>query len=172
MATLTDFKKFLANEPQSVIEFRTIEIFHPQLSQVYRFVSAYTDQQFGLESTAPRSAGQTVTFDGVTLEIIEPAEREDSEQVLSVIFGNVDGRVHDIVDQISGQGFFDQVELIYRKYYSGDLTEPAVPPITLFVSSLSFDGPTTVKFNAEDTDLSAKRSGTVYTFEQFPGLRE
>lgn len=139
---------------------------------VQRFVSDYTDKSFGLESTAPRNPGQNVLFTAATLEIIEPSERNDSDQALSVTFGNVDGRIHDIVDQITGQGFFDQVQIVYRKYFSGDFTQPATQPLYLFASTLAFDGPTSVSFTAEDTDLSAKRSGTLYTFEQFPGLKE
>ena len=149
-----------------------MEVFHPQLSQVYRFVTAYKDMNFILEPNAPRDAGQSVLFDAVTLSIKEPSERNDSEQNLAVTFGNVDGRIHDIVDQISGQGFFIPIDLIYRKYYSGDLAGPVTSPLKLFISFLAFDGPEVVTFTAEDIDLSAKRSGSVYELEKFPGLKE
>lgn len=142
------------------------------MSGVERFVSNQKDKSFILEDTAPRNPGETVLFTASTLEIVEPAERNDSDQSLSVNFGNVDGRIHDIIDQISGQGFFAQVQIVYRKYFSGDLSAPAAQPLYLFASTLAFDGPTSVSFTAEDTDLSAKRAGTLYTFEQFPGLRD
>jgi hypothetical protein len=172
MATLNSWKRFLVGAPEAQREYRTIEIFHPQLDQVYRFVSNYIDVDFTIESTGPRNASESVTFRGVTMQITEPAERQDSEQNLSISFGNVDGTIHDIVDQITGQGFFDQIEIVYRKYYSGDLTQPAISPLYLFASNIAFSGPTEVSFTAEDVDLSQKRSGLVYTIEDFPGLKE
>lgn len=172
MASLAAWERFVVNAPESQREYRTIEISHPQLDQVYRFVSNYKDLQATLESDAPRNPSELVTFRGVTLAITEPAERHDSEQALVVDFGNVDGTIHNILDQISGSGFFTQVDIVYRKYYSGDLTQPAVSPLYLFASKVSFEGPTTVSFTAEDTDLSQKRSGIIYTVEDFPGLRE
>ena len=173
MATITEYRRFLANEPEAQIEFRTIEIFHPQLSRVYRFVKANAGVlSFVLEDTAPRNAGETVEFTAATMAIVEPSERNDSEQILSVDFGNTDGIIHEIADQITGAGFFEQVSVVYRKYYSGDLSAPAASPLYLFASNLAFDGPTSVSFTAEDTDLSSKRAGSLYTFELFPGLRE
>lgn len=172
MATLEEWKKFTVGAPESQREYRTIEIWHPQLDQVYRFVSNYNDVDFILESSAPRNPGESVTFRGVSLSITEPAERQDSEQVLSVSFGNVDGTIHGIIDQITGSGFFDQIQIIYRKYYSGDLSAPALSPSTLFASNIAFDGPIQVSFNAEDVDLTQKRAGLNYIIEQFPGLKE
>lgn len=172
MATLDEWKRFTVGAPESQREYRTIEVSHPQLDQTSRFVVNHVDVDLTLESTAPRNAGETVTFRGVTMSITEPAERQDSEQVLGITFGNVDGTIHDIIDQITGSGFFQQIEIIYRKYYSGDLTVPAVSPLRLFASNVGFNGPTDVSFTAEDVDLSQKRSGLNYIIEQFPGLKE
>lgn len=172
MATLAAWGRFVASVPEAQREYRTLEIHHPDLSQTYRFVSNYVNVDLTLEAGAPRNAGALVTFTAATLRITEPAEREDAEQVLGVTFGNADGTVHDIIDQITGTGFFSPAEVIYRKYYSGDLTEPAVAPLYLFAASLGFDGPTAVTFSAEDIDLAQKRAGTRYTLEEFPGLRE
>ena len=172
MATLEEWRKFLANETESQREYRTIEIFHPQLSQVYRFVSNSVDVSLTLESDAPRNPGETVVFEQASLGIVEPAEREDSEQTLGVKFGTVDGRLPAIVDQITGTGFFTPVQIVYRKYFSGDLTQPAVPPLLLSAANLDFDGPTSVELTAEDADLSQKRSGRLYRLEVFAGLAE
>ncbi|MCK4621332.1 MAG: DUF1833 family protein [Desulfuromonadales bacterium] len=172
MTTRAQWKRFVSHVPEAQREYRTLEIWHPSLKQVYRFVKNYTDVTFGLESDAPRHAGSNVLFRGVTLEITEPAEREDSEQVLSVRFGNVDSTIHEILDQITGTGFFTEINIVYRKYYSGDLSQPAVAPLYLFAASIGFDGPASVSFSAEDADLSQKRSGILYTVEAFPGLRE
>lgn len=170
--TSSEWKRFVANAPEAQIEYRTIEIWHWQLDQVYRYVDAYNDMELIIEDGAPRDENKTVTFTASSLQIVEPAEREDSEQALAVSFGNVDGTIHRIVDQISGAGFFGEVDVVYRKYYSGDISQPATPPLYLFASELSFNDPTVVTFTAEDTDLTQKRAGENYTIEQFPGLRE
>ena len=170
MPSIDDYKRFLNGNPESQREYRTIEAWHPQWSQTYRFVKNYVDRDFTLESTAPRNPNELVTFEGVTLNITEPAEREDAEQVLSISFGNVDGLVYDMIDQISGSGYLSQVEIVYRKYYSGDTTQPASTPLYLFLSGVDFEGPTRVVMTAEDVDLTQKRSGSIYTTTAFPGL--
>lgn len=172
MPTLTEWQRFVANAPEAQREYRTLEIYHPQLDTVYRFVVNYCNKAFTLEEDAPRNAGESVEFEAATLNIVEPAEREDSEQALQVEIGNVDGRVNDIIEQISGVGFFTSVDVVYRKYYSGDLSGPAVPPLYLFASNLVFSGPTSVAFTAEDVDLSQKRAGEIYDPVNFPGLRD
>jgi len=172
MATLAAWERFVASVPEAQREYRTLEIWHPDLSQAYRFVDNSLDVAFTLEAAAPRNAGQSVTFVGVTLQITEPADRQDAEQTLTVRFGNTDGTMQGIIDQISDAGYFTPVQVVYRKYYSGDLSAPAVPPLYLFATSLGFDGPTSAAFGAEDIDLSQKRSGALYTLEDYPGLRD
>jgi len=172
MATLEQWQRFVANVPEAQREYRTLEIWHPQLERVYRFVTNYFVLIATLEGDAPRDPGDDVVFTGSTLRIVEPAERQDVEQTLQVEFGNVDGTIHEITDQISGLGYFTGVEVVYRKYYSGDLSQPAVPPLYLYAAALAFSGPTSVSFTAEDVDLSQKRAGKLYTGELFAGLRE
>jgi hypothetical protein len=109
-------------------------------------------------------------FSQATLTIEEPQERNDADQLLSITMGAVDDRLDDIIGQITGSGYFDQIQVVYRKYYSGDLAEPATTPLYLFGSGITFENTESATFSAEDTDLSAKRSGALYTTENFPGL--
>lgn len=170
MATLEAWKRFVSHEPQGQIEYRTIEVWHPDFDQAYRFVNEYTNQSFIIESGAPRNAGETVVFDAANLNIVEPAERNDGEQVLSIRMGDVDDRLNGIIDSITGVGFLSVVEVIYRKYYSGDLSAPVTAPLYFQASSLAFDGAGKVTFTAEDSNLSKKRPGALYLLENFPGL--
>lgn len=169
MATIQEYDRFVAGIPEAEREYRTLELYHPSLNKVYRFVRNSIDVSFNLESSAPRNAGELVAFSRATMSITEPSEREDSEQILSVSFGNVGGIMHEILDQISGYGLFQQMEVVYRKYFSGVTTEPAATPLYLFASTLGFTGES-VTFVAEDANLSQKRSGRQYTIETFPGL--
>ena len=149
-----------------------LEVWHPQIGGALYFVSNYRDVALTLEPDAPRYAGQEILFKAATLNITEPSEREDSEQVLSIAVGGAGGTVNDIISKINGEGFFEQVSIVYRKYYSGNLTIPAVPPLYLSASAVEFDGPDTVAVSAEDADLAQKHSGILYTVERFPGLRD
>ncbi len=170
MATLAEWEKFVSNVPEAQREYRTLEVWHEAFSQPYRYVASYADESFPLETGAPRNAGQTVNFLASTLQITEPAERQDSEQSLAIVFGNVDGRIHEMLDLIKGAGYFTPAEVIYRKYYSGDRSNPVVSPLYLFASGVTFQGPTAVSVTAEEADLSQKRAGIIYTLELFPGL--
>jgi hypothetical protein len=170
MTAYDDYKKFVTNEPEAIIEFRTIEIYHPDLSQTYRYVSSALPKSFTLETGAPRDASALVEFEAAGIRITEPSERDDLDQILSVSFGNTDNRIQDIVNQITGTAYFTPTEIVYRKYISSNTSEPALPPLYMYASSVSFNGPTSAEFTAEDANLSIKRSGAIYTSNDFPGL--
>ena len=168
MATIDQYKRFVASEPEAQIEYRTIELYHPQFSQTYRFVNTYNNITATLESNAPRDSGD-VLFEAATFKVEEPSERNDNDQILTVTAGIQDGKIREMVDSISGTGFLDQINVVYRVYYSGDLTQPAKTPLYLYASGINFDNQK-ASFTAEDTDLNTKRSGVLYTTEFFPGL--
>lgn len=172
MATLEEYKRFVANEPEAQREIRTLELWHPDFSQVYRFANEYNDFTGTLESTAPRNSGEEVTFTAATLLIKEPSERGDTDQVISVTVGATDDVLAEMLDSITGTGYLSQIEVIYRKYYSGDVSQPAVPALYLYASGVNFDNATSATLTVEDTDLAVKRSGALYTLEEFPGLSE
>jgi len=159
MATITAFKQFLASAPEAQREIRTIQIDHTDLSQSYYYAQDYND-----------FVAEGVTYLAASLVITEPAERNDSEQNLQISMGAVSDELQGIIDQITDQGFMNELTITYRKYYSGDLTQPAVTPTILYGSSISFDNSNQVSFVAEDTDLTNKRSGQLYTLSLFPGI--
>ena len=171
-ATLVEWERFVSCAPESQREYRTIEVWHPQIGAPLYFVENYRDVLLTLEPDAPRYAGEEILFSAATLKVSEPAERQDSEQALSIFVGESGGIVHDMIEKINGEGFFEQVSIVYRKYYSGNLTIPAVPPLYLSASAVEFGGPDSVSITAEDADLAQKRAGILYTVEKFPGLRD
>lgn len=172
MTTLAEWRQFVTNVPEAQREYRTIEIYHPNLDQIYRFVKNTFDIAATLEAGAPWNPTETPVFRGVALDITEPAEQEDATQTLAVKFGNVDSTIQDILEQVQGSGYFTPVSVVYRKYYSSTLDRPAVPPLYLSAATVAYNGPRSVSFVAEDADLSQKRSGEVYDGEHFPGLRQ
>lgn len=169
MASLDEYKKFVSSMPDAQREFRTIEIFHTDFG-VSRFLQDFEDKNFTLESTAPRDPSASVTFTAINLDINEPGESGDIEQVLSVTMGAVGNEVNDKIQQITESGSLTPIELIYRKYYSGDLTEPVLV-LTMSVSEISFRSYESVTFTGEDSNFAIKRAGELYTLEKYPGLR-
>ena len=159
MASLISWRQFLASAVEAQREIRTIQIDHVDLPGPQRFVQDYED--FTAEGVLYKAAGLIIT---------EAAERNDAEQNIQISMGAVTDELQDIIDQITDQGFLSELKITYRKYYSGDLTQPAITPLILFGSSISFENSDRVSFLAEDSDLSNKRSGALYTLSLFPGI--
>jgi len=170
VASLDEYKKFVASAPQAEREYRTIELYHPDFDQTLRFVKDFKDINLTLESTAPRNPSTSVTFTAISMNINEPIESGEVEQILSVDMGAVGNEVNDQLAQITETGSLIPIELIYRKFYSGDLTEPVLV-LSLSVANVSFNGYESVSVNCEDVNFATKRAGELYTIERFPTLR-
>ncbi len=171
MASADDYKKFISSMPQAQREIRTVEIYHPDFSTLLRFVKDFENQSLKLEASAPRNPGATVAFTAIAMEILEPAESGGGvDQTLSVSLGAVGNEVNDQIEQITPDGSLIPIEVIYRKYYSGNLTEPVLV-LTLSASEINFEGYTQVGFIAEDSNITTKRAGEIYTLERFPTLK-
>lgn len=171
MASLDEYKKFVNSAPEAQREFRTIEIFHTDFSSTLRFVKDFKDINLTLESTAPRDPSASVLFTAISMEITEPQENGEVEQLLTVNLGAIGNEVSEQIDQITESGSLVPVEIIYRKYYSGDLTEPVLV-LTLSVADISFKSYESVGFTAEDVNFAIKRAGELYTIERFSTLRQ
>jgi len=169
MTAQEQYKKFLASAPEAQIERRTIEIYHPEFSQLYRFVNDRVEQSFTLESNAPRNAGETVAFGASGMNIVEPNEK-DLDQQLTVTFGAFSAFVDDELSNLTATGLLIPVELIYRKYYSADTSEPVLV-LTVSAASLQFENYNRFAFSGQDIDFTNKNAGEIYTLERFPTLR-
>ena len=170
MTVQDEYNRFLASKPEAQREFRTLEFFHPDFSGVQRFLKDFKDKSFTLESTAPRNAGASVLFSAISMEIIEPTENEEGVQILTVSLGATNDELQDQIELITVANRFEPIECIYRKYYSGDLSEPVLT-LNLSVSSVNFEGYARNNITAEDMDLENKSSGEFYTLSRFPTLR-
>lgn len=159
MATLNSWRQFLASAPQSQREIRAIKVEHVDLAAPELFVQDNADLV---------AAGMTFKASGIV--VTDPSERNDSEQNIQISMGAVTDELQGIIDQITDKGFLSELKITYFKFYSGDLTQPAVTPLILYGSSISFENSDRVSFIAEDTDLSNKRSGSLYTLKNFPGI--
>lgn len=172
MATFEEYVKFKNNKPESQMEFRTFEVWHPSNPEPLRFVRDYSQLTATLEVGAPRNAGETVVFQPFSGNIIESAQANDAEQSISVEVVDVAGVMQDYLDKFSTRDdWMTQIEVIYRKYWSGDLSQPAKPAEYLFAGYPSFESSEDMmySFTATDSDLSQKRGGILYDPKNFPG---
>lgn len=163
------YDRFLASTPAGKREYRTIEIYHPDFSNLLRFVKDFEDQTLILEATAPRNPSSAVLFTAIAMEVGEPSENRDGDPILTINLGAVANEVNDELDLMTDTGRLTPISVIYRKFYEGDLTGPVLV-LNLTASNIKFDGFTAVAFVAEDTDFINKRSGELYTIERFPML--
>ena len=171
MAAPDEYEKFVNSMPEGQREYRTLELAHSDFSSTLRFVQDFENIDLTLESTAPRDPSTSVTFTALSMQVNEPGENGQIEQVLGVSLGAVGNEVNEQLDQITESGALEPVELIYRKYYSGDLSEPVLF-LYLSVADISFKGYADVSFTGEDVDFAIKRAGELYTVERFPGLKD
>ncbi len=170
MPDISDYKVFLASAPEAVTERRTIEIYHPQFSQMYRFVNDRVRHEFLLEPNAPRDPGLTVVFEPSGMLVTEPNEKELDQQ-LTVTFGAFSAYVDDEIKNISGDGYFTPIQLIYRKYYTAGDDEPVLI-LDVSVASVQFDNYNQFALAGQDSDFANKNNGEIYTLERFPTLRD
>ena len=170
MASPDEYRKFVANAPEAQREYRTIELYHPDFTQVLRFVRDFGNVDLTLESDAPRDPSMSVTFTAIAMNITEPGESGEIEQILTVDLGAVGGEASNQIAMITESGSLVPVELIYRKFYSGDLTEPVLV-LSLSVADISFKDYNAVSFTGEDINFANKRAGEIYLTERFVGLR-
>ncbi len=170
MASLEAYERFIANEPEAEIEYRTIEVTSPDIG-IKRYVFDFVPHDFTLEVDAPINAGQTVTFAAATGRVTEPAERDDGEQQLSIDLGGVDAELNTLINSVSGANYLTPINIRYRKYFSGDLSAPAVTPLYLQLTDINFENQNLVTIVAEDSNLASRRPGRYYLLEEFVGLK-
>lgn len=154
---------------ERTIRYETFEIYHPAVG-VHRIVKGqFYDKQFMLESTAPRNAGEIVTFEPAAFETQHPDISEDSVLTMTTQMGNIGSMIKGYLKQIKS---YDNLypnttatEYIYREFING------VPSkIYLWVSNFNITGDT-VAFVASDDNPNAINVAEVYKAQNFPGLR-
>lgn len=175
MATYDEYVKFKVNKPEAQRELKTIEIYHPSNGEIIRLVQDLNEYQAYLESTAPRNPSELVTFSPFAGEIVDSQYSNEAEQAITINIADLNSDVQAYLDTLDGIDWFTPIEVVYRKYWSGDNSHPAIPAQYLFATSPSFetsdgDIPILTTFVASDVDLSQKRAGILYDTRSFPGL--
>ncbi len=170
MPTAEDYRRFLASAPEAVIEWRTIELYHPDFDEVVRFVANTRAVSLTLESDAPNNAGETVVFSPLAMRLRDPKERGNASGGVGVNVSDLSSEASEILRQITPENVFVPVRMIYRKFIDSDTSSP-VYVRRLTVGGVVFDRDNSFSFEGDDTDFANKTGGQLYTLDRFPSLR-
>lgn len=163
---MTTYAEFFLKSKSSVVQLETLEISHPNFTKVYRVVRNAVE---GVTVTLENST--VATFDYYPLQVENAGVRDDLDQAIKIILGDLGEVLPKELDEVSSNnGFGIKPTVIYRTYRSDDLSRPLFGPVALEVSSFAFnrEGST---FEAKAPSLNINKTGEVYKLDRFPMLR-
>ncbi len=157
-------KEAYASRPKVVIH-HTIELYHEAFTTPIRVKRGSGDLLAVLEATAPRDAGQQVTFIGYPFDI-KPPDMQGRSTI------EIDNVSRDIVRNVElSMASSTPIDMIYRAYIEDDLTGPQNnPPLELSLVSITA---TVFRVTATAALLNFYNMtfpGLTYTDTQFPTL--
>jgi hypothetical protein len=158
---------FYLDSSPAVYRIEGLEISHSDFSQTF-----YVQGDVNDDLTLGRNVGggDDATFIFVPLELKPLRSSNDLDAGFQVNLGDVGEFLAQEIDNvISGDGFSEKPQVIYRVWTSEDLTEPAISPQTFEIVDLNFSRQG-ASFTAKARQLNLNRTGERYTLERFPML--
>ena len=148
--------------------YKTIEFYNPTIG-VLRYVDGRVDPiNFTLESTAPRNAGESVTYEGGSIRYQLPEQNSDNAS-LEIQLGRVGKMIKQKLKLLTGFARFDPTEVIIREFIDGATDGPFVLPMNVSTITMTAEG---VAILAELDNPASRNVSEIYTIERFPGLGE
>jgi hypothetical protein len=170
--TISDaLREAYASAPVRSVVYHTIELYHPAFSVPIRVVRDTVSIDAKLEATAPRNAGEVVTFTAFAFDLAKPELTATGTPQCTLTIDNVGREVADQLDQAILAGA--PITLIYREFLSDTLTvgPETNPPPVLTLTSVRV---TTLRVTAQagfPPDLVNRRFPRLdYSSEVFSGL--
>lgn len=163
---MSDYTEFFLKSRASIVQLDCLEISHPNFTQIYYCVRNATD---GI--TVIHEDDLEVTYQYVPMRASLSGPREDLDQILNVVLGDLGEivpREIDAVRQASAMGIKPTV--IYRAYASNVLDTVLYGPLVLEIKTFNFsrEGAT---FDAKAPSLNVSKTGEAYGIPRFPMLR-
>ncbi|WP_162255203.1 DUF1833 family protein [Rhizobacter sp. Root1221] len=148
----------------------TYELWHPTLPEPARIVHDMAPLEAMLESTAPRDAGEVVTFMASYVEASRSEESDDAATpTVNVTIDNVSGLLSDALRIARGTNI--PWELIERVYASDDLSGPAMLPVLrLTFTESTIDGTSATLRASYGDPVNVAVPRLTYKPEEYPGL--
>lgn len=163
MTILEDYKIFLNSQPEEERVFETIEIEHPSLSQVFRFVR---DPK---ALNAKDENGIDRVYDPINFASSNTKISDDLDQLANFNLPDIDNILDDEMSRID---IGDQTKptITYRIYLSANLDEIAEGPFIYDLESIS-QGKGIFTVRSGIPRLNTRETGQTYNFTDFPMLR-
>lgn len=150
-------------------EYRTLEFFHPGIG-VLRYVNGRLDPlEVTLEPSAPRNAGESVTFIGGAFQFQKPDQQSATVRA-DIQLGNVGQQLKQLLKSVRGADRAKTGEVIYREYLGNNLTGPEFV-LRLFITSIALTSKGAL-IRAEQDNPSDRQIAEFYISSRFPGLAE
>lgn len=163
MSILDDYKRFLNSQPEEERVFETIELQHPSLSQVFRFVR---DPK---QLTAKDENEIDQTYEPITFISDNNKISDDLDQLASFNLPDVENILDDEMDRID-VGDQNKPTITYRIYLSTNLNEIAEGPFIYDLESIAQSkGVFTIQSGIPR--LNTRETGQTYNLTDFPMLR-
>lgn len=167
MATSAE-RRFFTTKPREIY-FETIEIHHTQVGTLRFVARQFFEKSFTLESGAPRNAGQSVVFKPAAMEVSPLVQSDNPVTSLSINLGRVGQGVKEELRKITGFGWLQPVECLYRVYDGSNTSAPLNVPPELRISSINMEADS-VSLVAEDDNPGGVTVARRYLAQDFPGL--
>lgn len=155
------YNLYLQNNPAGERPIEVITISSPDISQYFNICR----EPDGV--TVSFDDGSTfVDVDGANISVDKGKANDDLDEIYNITIGDTLGAIQQEVDQIPLDSA-DPVVVSYRLYMNSDLEKPAIGPVNLQASAISFDiGKVTIQ--AKSPSLAVNRTGELLTYARFP----
>lgn len=157
-------ESFFLAETQSNIRIETIELSHPNFSQVFRFQRNCVDEDLLLTD----EDGIQQTFQYELFEIKSGVSAADLDQSFSITFADYKDELKNAIEESDHR---IAIEFIAREWREDNLNEPMRVYETLIIQSVSSDSYGIVTFTAAAEQLNNVKTGDLYTFDAFPLMK-
>lgn len=164
MSLLSQF--YLSSAP-SIVQLDTLEITHPNFTQIYRLVR---NAPAGLDAFVEGPSGP-FHFDYYPMEITPIGSGSDLAQSLQVTLGDLGNVIQKEIQAITEANKMDiRPVAVFRTFRSDVLTSgPMFGPLTLEISKVTCSSEGN-SFECHAPRVNNSRTGELYTIEQFPML--
>ena len=159
-----------ATAPIDRVMLDCMEFWHPAFTEAARVVNDKRDFTGTLEATAPRNAGETVTWKAVGVTVVWPSETDDAAAPRAQL--QVDGVSSVLTEQLDlASDTLDPVTLILRRYASDDPSGPSrLPVLTLELSDVTVTEQRVTATCIYGDPASRRFPARAYTRARYPGL--
>lgn len=160
-----------ASCPPSAQVYHTLEIWQSSFDVPARVVANVGDDMtFGIELSAPRNPGETVTFIACPFESKYPEQRQGQPPQTDIKIDNVN---RELVPKIrAALGYREYISILYREYLATDLTQPAYGGVEFELRNVKMVG-ASLTGTVMVKNLQNKRFPRLtknYDYVQFPSL--